>query len=124
MVNYNDVARMATSGINFFRGGNGEFNCVANFSGASMVDGVEIHEPKQEFKIRGFVRSPKTREVDGESIMATDKLGVFDNSQKLEKGYTVTIDGQKYVIIEPRPIRQTNVTVAYRPIMRRISVHG
>lgn len=124
MINYNEVARMATVGINFFRGGSGEFECETNKGGTKIIDGVEIYEPKESFKIRGFIRSPKQREVDGETILATDKLGVFDNSVPIENGYTVIVDGEKYIIAEARPIRQTNVTVAYRPILRRVAVYG
>lgn len=124
MINYNEIAKMAESGIRFFRGGTGEFKCETNFSGTRIVDGIEFNEGKEEITIRGFVRSPKIREVDGESILATDKLGVFDASVKIENGYKVIIDDQKYKVVESRPIRQTGVTVAYRPILRRIAIHG
>lgn len=124
MLNYNDIARAATVGINFFRGGTGEFDCESTEGGTRIIDGIEFHEPKKKFKVRGFVRSPKVREVDGEMIIATDKLGVFDNSVNIENGYMITIDDQKYVVVEARPIRQTNITVAYRPILRRVAIHG
>ena len=124
MLNYNDVARLAASGINFFRGGAGEFDCATNLGVAKIVGGVEVYEPKEEVKIKGFVRNPKMREIDGEAIIASDKLGVFDNSVEIKKGYQVTIDGEVYVVTDPRPIRQTNVTVAYRPILRRVALYG
>lgn len=124
MLNYNDVARAATSGINFFRGGTGEFDCESTEGGTSIIDGVEFHEEKKKFKVRGFVRSPKLREVDGEIIIATDKIGVFDNSVEIANGYNIIIDGMRYTVIEARPIRQVDVTVAYRPILRRVAIHG
>ena len=124
MINYNEIARMAEAGIRFFRGGSGEYQCTTNFSGAQIVNGEEIYEPKQVVTVKGFVRNPTFREIDGESIIAGDKLGCFDNSQKIEKGYQILIDGETYMVSDPRPIRQTNVTVCYRPILRRIATYG
>lgn len=123
-MNYKEIARMATAGIRFFSDGDGQFKCITQQGGVRMVGGVEVYEPEQSVMIRGLVRSPKIREVDGEMILATDKLGVFDNSVELRNGYRVIIDGEAYTITEARPIRQTATTVAYRPIMRRIAVHG
>ena len=124
MISYNEIAKMATSGIRFFRGGQGEYDCITNKGGTKMVGGVEFHEQEETVKAKGFVRSPKVREVDGEMILATDKLGVFDNSVELMNGYHIIIDGQKYRVVEARPIRQTNITVCYRPILRRVAIHG
>lgn len=123
-MNYRDIARLAKDGIAFFSDSNGEFECITNFSGTRMIDGVEIHEPKESVKIKGLIRSPKIREVDGEMIFATDKLGVFDGDVEIKNGYQIVVDGEKYTVIEARPIRQTNITVAYRPILRRIAIHG
>ena len=115
-MNYNSIARLATAGINFFSDEQGLFDCI------TQQGGVEMNKVETRAKIKGFVRSPKVREVDGEHIMATDKLGVFNNVVEIKNGYIVIIDGERYVVTEARPIRQTNVTVAYRPIMRRITI--
>ncbi|QVW27735.1 putative head-tail attachment protein [Hafnia phage Pocis76] len=124
MINYDEIANLASAGIEFFSGGDGEFDCITNFSGARMIGGVEMHEPKETCKIRGFIRSPKIREVDGEMIFATDKLGVFNADVEIKNGYQVIVDGETYTVVEARPIRQVNRTVAYRPILRRIAIHG
>ena len=54
----------------------------------------------------------------------TDKLGVFNANVEIKNGYMVEIDGERYVVTESRPIRQTSTTIAYRPILRRVAVHG
>lgn len=123
-MDYNQIAGMATAGIEFFSDGKGEFDCIVQQSSVSIVGGVEVEVPEVVEKIKGFVRSPRTREVDGERILATDKLGVFNNAVELKNGYQVFIDGECYVIKESRPIRQTGTTVAYRPIMRRVATYG
>ena len=123
-MNYNEIARMATEGINFFSDGNGEFKCITQRGSVEIIGGEEVEKPEISVMIKGLIRSPKVREVDGETIRVTDKLGVFNNKAEIKNGYHIDVDGELYVVVEARPIRQTNVTVAYRPILRRISVHG
>ncbi|EFZ1247380.1 hypothetical protein RJE62_001457 [Shigella flexneri] len=123
-MNYNEIARMATEGINFFSDGNGEFKCITQRGSVEIIGGEEVQKPEISVMIKGLIRSPKVREVDGETIRVTDKLGVFNNKVEIKSGYHIDVDGELYVVVEARPIRQTNVTVAYRPILRRISVHG
>lgn len=123
-MNYNEIARMATAGINFFSDGSGYFDCITQQGGVVMERGIEKDVPEVVEKIYGLVRSPRLREVDGEIIRATDKLAVFNNKVELKNGYQVVVDGERYTIIETRPVRQTNITAAYRPILRRVSIHG
>lgn len=123
-MNYNEIARMATEGINFFSDSNGEFKCITQRGSVEIIGGEEVQKPEISLMIKGLIRSPKVREVDGETIRVTDKLGVFNNKVEIKNGYHIDVDGELYVVVEARPIRQTNVTVAYRPILRRISVHG
>lgn len=123
-MNYNEIARMATEGINFFSDDNGEFKCITQRGSVEIIGGEEVEKPEISVMIKGLIRSPKLREVDGETIRVTDKLGVFNNKVEIKNGYHIDVDGELYVVVEARPIRQTNVTVAYRPILRRISVHG
>lgn len=123
-MNYNEIARIATEGINFFSDSNGEFKCITQRGSVEIIGGEEVEKPEISVMINGLIRSPKVREVDGETIRVTDKLGVFNNKVEIKNGYHIDVDGELYVVVEARPIRQTNVTVAYRPILRRISVHG
>uniref|UniRef100_A0AAU8BXF5 Uncharacterized protein n=1 Tax=Salmonella phage PMBT35 TaxID=3137287 RepID=A0AAU8BXF5_9VIRU len=123
-MDYASVARMATAGIAFFSDKDGNFKLIVQPGSVDMVGGVEVERPEVTETIKGLVRSPRTREVDGETIRVTDKLGVFNNAVEIKNGQQIEIDGERYVIVEARPIRQTSTTVAYRPIMRRVSVHG
>lgn len=123
-MNYEQIRSMASSGINFFSDGTGEFDCITQPGSVEIVAGIEVEKPEIKVKIKGLVRSPRTREVDGEVIRVTDKLGVFNADVELKNGYQIDIDGERYVMVETRPIRPTSITVAYRPIMRRVAVHG
>ncbi|EDV3179132.1 hypothetical protein CSP48_004045 [Salmonella enterica subsp. arizonae] len=123
-MNYESIKSMATAGIDFFSDGSGYFDCITQPGRVEIVGGVEVEKPEIKTKIKGLVRAPRAREVDGEAIRVTDKLGVFNADIELKNGYQIDIDGERYVMVETRPIRPTSITVAYRPIMRRISVHG
>ena len=123
-MNYAEIKRLASSGIAFFSDGDGEFKCIIQAGGVDIVGGVEVEKPEITTTIKGLVRSPRVREVDGETIRVTDKLGVFNGDVEILNGYMVDIDGERYVVTEARPIRQTSTTVAYRPILRRVAVHG
>lgn len=122
-MDYGEIGRLASAGIDFFSGSDSEYKCIAPGS-VNIVNGVEVNEPEKTFKIYGLIRAPKARDVDGEMIKASDKLGIFKGSPELENGYFVIVDGEKYRITEARPIRPSGVTVAYRPILRRVSIHG
>lgn len=123
-MNYEQIRSMASDGINFFSDGTGEFDCITQPGSVEIVGGIEVEKPEIKVKIKGLVRAPRTREVDGEVIRVTDKLGVFNADVELKNGYQIDIDGERYVMVETRPIRPTSITVAYRPIMRRVAAHG
>lgn len=123
-MNYNEIARLATAGINFFSDGAGEFKCITQQGSVDIVGGEEVEKPEISVMIKGLIRSPRTREVDGETIRVTDKIGVFTNAVEIKNGYHIDVDGERYIVVEARPVRQTNITVAYRPILRRVAVHG
>ncbi|CAD5239153.1 hypothetical protein JLDGIFFK_00068 [Klebsiella phage vB_KppS-Samwise] len=123
-MNYANIARMAKSGIEFFSDSNGVFKLITSGGGVEIVGGVEVEKPEQSTTIKGLIRAPKIREVDGETIRVTDKLGVFDADIEIKNGNQIEVDGERYVVVEARPIRPTGITVAYRPILRRVAVHG
>lgn len=123
-MNYQNISRMAKAAIGFFSDSSGMFRCITQQGSVEIVGGVEVQKPEESTYIKGLVRSPRVREVDGETIRVTDKLGVFNSDIEIKNGYKIEIDGELFVVVEARPIRQTNVTVAYRPIMRRVAVHG
>lgn len=123
-MNYQEIASLANEGIEFFSDENGSFNCITQAGSVRMVGGVEVEQPEVTAMLRGFVRNPRDIEVNGDTIRANDKLGCFTNAVPLMAGFKVDIDGERYEIINPRPVRQTATTVAYRPVMRRIAVNG
>nr|DAM85008.1 MAG TPA: head tail attachment [Caudoviricetes sp.] len=123
-MNYAAIANRAKAGIAFFSDGNGTFRLITGGGGVEIVGGVEVEMPEESTEIKGLIRAPRVREVDGETIRVTDKLGVFNADVEIRNGNFVDVDGERYVVVEARPIRPTGQTVAYRPILRRVAVHG
>lgn len=123
-MNYNELRKEMSSAIDFFSDGDGVFKCITQQGSVQIVNGREVELPEVSVDIKGLIRSPRIREVDGEAIMITDKLGIFNADVPLEKGYLVEVDGERYMITQPRPVRQTTTTLAYRPILRRVAEHG
>ncbi|AKJ73999.1 ribonucleoside-triphosphate reductase [Salmonella phage 36] len=83
-MNYEQIRSMASAGINFFSDVTGEFDCITQPGSVEIVGGVEVEKPEIKVKIKGLVRAPRTREVDGETIRVTDKLGVFNADVELK----------------------------------------
>lgn len=123
-MNYAAIANRVKAGIAFFSDSNGTFRLITGGGGVEIVGGIEVEKPEQSTTIKGLIRAPKVREVDGETIRVTDKLGVFDADIEIKNGNQIEVDGERYVVVEARPIRPTGLTVAYRPILRRVAVHG
>lgn len=122
-MNYNEIYHLASSGIEFFSDDDGEFVLVVPGS-VSIVDGVEVVQPEARATINGCIREFKSRDIDGEMILAGDKRGIFNADVPIRKGMRVIVDGEAYNVVDPRAIKPTGTVIAYRPVLRRISVHG
>lgn len=125
-MNYKAIAKKAASGIKFFSdpaagGGNRKMFIPAEIE---YIDGYEVLKPEREFDVVGVVRQAKVKDIDGESIMKGDYLGVFNADTEIKSGYFIVIDGQRFAVADPRPIRPSGVTVAYRPVLRMVAING
>uniref|UniRef100_A0A6M5CCS6 Ribonucleoside-triphosphate reductase n=1 Tax=Vibrio phage Vc1 TaxID=1480731 RepID=A0A6M5CCS6_9CAUD len=90
-MDYNYISQMATDGIAFFSDDNGDFECITQQGSVEIVNGVEVEKPEIKTTIHGLVRAPRTREIDGDRIIATDKLGVFNNAVELKTDITLSL---------------------------------
>lgn len=125
-MNYKSIAKKAAAGIKFFSdpsaGGSNRKMFIP--SEIEYIDGYEVLKPESEFDVTGIVRQAKVKDIDGESIMKGDYLGVFNADVEIKSGYFIVIDGQRFAVSDPRPIRPSGVTVAYRPILRMVAING
>lgn len=126
MIDYGMIQSLTDQGINAFAGSNGVFDVILSGGGVEIdQSGNEVIKPEVTGKLYGAVRAVSYRYIDGESILAGDKRAFFSNATSIENGMIVIIDGEKWRIVDTRPVdpTQTNV-IAYRPILRKVSVHG
>lgn len=125
-MNYDAVRKLAKDGIDFFADpmlGGGECTLIRG-GGVKMVNGVEVVQPQETFVIRGVIRDVHSRDVNGDTIRAEDKRGIFTYQEVIDKGNWMLIEGVKYEVVDPRPIKPCGAVVAYRPILRRVAVYG
>lgn len=123
-MDYSALTGMATQGVAFFSNGQ-QYDIIISGGGVKVVHGVEVDVPEVRGKVTGVIRSVSSRDINGETIIAGDMRGIFDNSQEISKGMRIIYANETYNVVDPRPIRPTGTTViAYRPILRRIAVGG
>lgn len=124
-MDYNAIREMASSGIAFFSDGDGEFEIITSRGGVTIGDdGKEYYAPEQRGTVYGLVRDIKARDINGETILPGDKRGIFNADTAIEVDMVVIVDGEHWVVTDARPIKPTGTVVAYRPILRRISVNA
>lgn len=122
-MNYGEIHRQINAGVRFF--GNGQKHMFYTTQGSvTMVGGVEVPAERQTVEIEGVLRQAKKRDIDGESVIAGDWLGFFGSEIAIKKGYEVCLHGERYTVVDERPVMPGGDVLAYRPVMRRIAVHG
>lgn len=123
-MNYAQIERMARKGVSFFADKNRPMKLIKVSGPGYDSEGFEIDQTETSVDISGATRNPSAREVDGDTIRASDLIGIFNNDHAMEAGDFIEINGERYVITDPRPVQASLVPAAYRPILRRISVNG
>lgn len=123
-MDYDQIRAMAAHGISFFSDADGEKAYKIITSGGGVVigdDGLEVAVPEQTAYLSGLVRDINIRDINGDSIKAGDKRGIFNADIPIDFGMVIYVDGEAYTVVNPRPIKPTGTVVAYRPILRRIA---
>lgn len=97
---------------------NGAKYIVTRKGGVSVVGGVEYHKDDQTFNAIGVRTDYKPSEIDGSVIINGDVRIAFTASPELQIGDLVLIDGKKYRIVEPNPIKPASILISYRAQLR------
>lgn len=122
-MDYTNIKGQVNSAVKFF--GNSKVYKFYTGSGTvEIVSGVESGVSRQTVEISGVLRQAKKRDIDGESILVGDWLGFFGADTPIEKGYELCINNERYIVVDNRPVMPGDAVLAYRPVMRRISVYG
>lgn len=123
-VNYDSIRAQASAGIAFFAGENPAIHKVIIPGKISIVNGREVKTPETSQEVSGVIRDVTARDINGETILAGDKKGIFNHKLEIKEGMLIEVDGARYKVTDPRPIKPGSVVVAYRPILRRVAAYG
>lgn len=123
-MDYNQVRNAALDGINMMSDHNGIYAILLSGGGVKMVHGKEVKVEPVWGVVKGLVRDINDRDINGDTILAGDKRGIFTHQVEIKKDMRIIVDEETYVVVNPRPIRPTGTVIAYRPILRRVAVYG
>lgn len=123
-MDYRQVESLMREGIEFFSDGDGLFTVFMGPGSVEMVNGVEVPASPSIGQVKGVIREIKARDVDGEYIQFGDKRGIFTAQVEIKQGYQIKVDGETFVVVDPRPVKPTGTVVGYRPILRRVATYG
>lgn len=122
---YSEIQKLASEGILSFTeiplGG----DCILiTGGGVIMAGGQEVELDEVQTPIRGVIRDINARDVNGDTIRAGDRRGIFTHDVPMDKGNWILSEGVRYEVADARPIKPAGTVVAYRPILRRVAIHG
>lgn len=123
-MNYSQVESLMRTGINIFSDGDGVFTMITGTGSVQIVNGVEVEVAGGVALVKGLVREIANRDIDGDYIQFGDKRGIFTSQVPILQGYRIVVDGEQFVVTDPRPVKPTGTVVAYRPILRRVATYG
>ena len=127
-MDYAQIQGMATSGINFFISDDGDSASFKKYSktqgGVDPETGDDIIPSEVSEDIFGVIRDISARDINGETILAGDKRGIFTHDIAINQGDEIDVYGERYRVVDPRPVRPSGLVVAYRPILRRVATYG
>ena len=85
----------------------------------SIVNGKEVITKNQTFTTIGIKTNYNSIEIDGTVIQSGDIQMVFSADVELKINDIVTIDGEKYLIKQPNPVKPADVLICYKAQLRK-----
>jgi len=85
----------------------------------SIVNGKEVITKNQNFTTIGIKTNYNPIEIDGTVIQSGDIQMVFSADVELKINDIVTIDGEKYLIKQPNPVKPADVLICYKAQLRK-----
>lgn len=85
----------------------------------TIVNGKEVVTENQTFSATGIKTNYNPIEIDGTVIQSGDIQMVFSAEVELKINDVVTIDGEKYLIKQPNPVKPADVLICYKAQLRK-----
>ena len=86
--------------------------------GVINENGVEVEVPEVKMDINGLVIAYKLSEIDGSVIQSGDLRLIVTPEKEIRIGDHIEVDGIRYRVEEPNPIKPADVLLAYKPQLR------
>lgn len=85
----------------------------------SIVNGKEVITENQTFTTTGIKTNYNPIEIDGTVIQSGDIQMVFSADVELKINDIVIIDGEKYLIKQPNPVKPADILICYKAQLRK-----
>lgn len=82
------------------------------------MGGIEIETPELTLSITGVVVQYKLSEIDGTLIESGDFQIAATAETEIKIGDWIDVDGRRYRVIQPNPIKPAGVVILYKPQLR------
>ena len=85
----------------------------------SIVNGKEVVTESASFTAIGIKTNYNPIEIDGTVIQSGDIQMVFSADNELNINDLVTIDGEKWLIKQPNPVKPADILICYKAQLRK-----
>lgn len=86
--------------------------------GVENVGGIEVEVPEEQLSIIGIIVQYKPHEIDGTLIEAGDIQIIATAGTEIRIGDRIEVDGRRYRVIQPNPVKPAAVLLLYKPQLR------
>lgn len=98
--------------------GNGQTCALTRGGKVTRVNGKEVRSPDESADVIGVVTEYKPGEIDGTLIQNGDVLLVATYQTDIRIDDRIEIDGKKYRVVNPHPVKPAAVLICYRAQLR------
>ena len=85
----------------------------------SIINGKEVATESVTFTAMGIKTNYNPIEIDGTVIQSGDIQMVFSADTELAINDLVTIDGEKWLIKQPNPVKPADILICYKAQLRK-----
>lgn len=78
-----------------------------------MIGGKEVTTPIENYTVVGVVTSYKPGEIDGSRVLNGDIKLAATYATEIRVSDSITIDGKKYRVILPGPVKPADILISY-----------
>lgn len=97
---------------------NGKKFALWRGGGVENVGGIEVETPEVSLAITGIVVQYKLNEIDGTLIESGDFQIIATAETEIKIDDWIDVDGRRYRVISPNPIKPAGVLILYKPQLR------